>query len=563
MLKTQKRILSVLPLILFCGLFFYSLTNSTTMTRLYVGTSYYLMLGLCVLWLYQLVIFLRHLHFSPKAFLKSYWPGIILALVLTGMIFATVPVHFKILGDETNLLSVSQAMFYNRDANLVSMASYLNGEFQIIDTAIPNRPLLFPFATAVLHSIFGYHYQNAFILNFLVMFVFLAGVYVAVRKTCDPPAAVAAMVLILSYPVLSLYATSGGYDLFSTFFFALVLTLFYHLLKSPHSDRLALLWTSLLMFSNIRYESCIFMAILIVAAFKSIRLKHFTVRAYVYLLTPLLSLPYIWQRILSQGTYENPPGVPLFSMQSFFKHAKIFIQNFMNLNFELPYAGMLNLAAALIIGCLLILVLTKKIQLAPFQKYFVAIVLLCMGVILVIVLSHHFGRYDRPTQARLFIHFSMFCALTPIFLKVCCPSWLRSRSLLAASIVVFLLYHPIAGQHTFINSLVITRVHQSSLKFLKNHSDQNLLVVTSYAGQFTPLNYGAVTIDYANSHRQKIMSAFKRHQYSRVIVLQEIAYATRAPRWPNQRLDSRFKLKPLKEIQVARDRYLRISELLR
>jgi len=68
-----------------------------------------------------------------------------------------------------------------------------------------------------------------------------------------------------------------------------------------------------------------------------------------YALTPLLSLPYIWQRILSQGTYENPLDVPLFSIQSFLKYGQIFIQNFLNLHLDLPYAGLLNIMAVVVI----------------------------------------------------------------------------------------------------------------------------------------------------------------------------------------------------------------------
>ena len=138
------------------------------------------------------------------------------------------------------------------------------------------RPLLFPFAINLIHSILGYRPQNAFILNFILMIILMSGVYIATRKAIDTPSAVAAIFLVLSYPIISISATSGGYDLFSTLFFALILTVFYQFIKSPDARRLAFLWLSLLVFSNIRYESCIFFLFI-----SGISFSIFTIVAFV------------------------------------------------------------------------------------------------------------------------------------------------------------------------------------------------------------------------------------------------------------------------------------------
>jgi len=597
-----KLFLTLLPLILFLALLFSSFNSRQTMGWFFARTSYYFIFALCILWLIQLIGYLTVLRFSLRKLVSTYWPGIAVALVLTSIVFTTVPVQFKILGDETNLLSVSQSMFFDKSAYIISMAKYDNGNFQTVAVDIPNRPLLFPFVISLFHAVFNYHPENVFVLNFLIMFILLTGVNIAIRKAVDANAAIAGMFFILAYPIVSISATSGGYDLFSTTFFALILVVFYHFLKStttrcaggldlpasggftakggkrqgrqepqslrvwktqsPHPEGFAFLWASLLMFANIRYESCIFFVIIVIAAIKYFDWKALKTRAYVYTATPLLSLPYIWQRILSQGTYENPSNLPVFSVQAFIKHGKIFLQNFLNLNLDLPYAGFLNLAAVVIIGYGLKQFVTKKSVLKPFQKYFGFILLLCVATIMVIVLSHHFGRYDRPTQARLFMYFSVFCALTPVFLMALDSGWLTGKKLMIASIVLFLFYHPVAGKHVFINNMVITRIHQHSVAFLKNSSDHDVLIISAYAGQFTPLNYGAVTFQYANHHRATLLAELAAHRYSKILVLQEIDYTTGLPKWENQRLDSHFRLQPLQEIQVFDDRYLRISALV-
>ena len=554
--------LALLPPLLFIGLIIYSLQGRETMTWLFAHTSYYFIFALCLLWLIQLIRYLANSAFSPVDFLKANWPGLFLALVVTSLLFATLPVHFKILGDETNLLSVSQDMYHHKSVYLIEMAKFSYGSPQIIDVSIPNRPLLFPFAVSLIHSILGYDPANAFVLNYIMMFILLCGVYVVIRKAFDPYTAVAGIFLILAYPIITISGTSGGYDLFSTTLFALTLAVFYHLLRSPHPATFAFLWVSLLVLSNIRYESCIFFFILIAAAARFIKLNYFKTDAHVYALTPLLSLPFIWQRFLSQGTYENPSNIPLFSVASFIKHGKIFVANFMNLTLDLPYAGLLNIAAVLIIGYGFYLVVTKKIRLEAHKTWFTTVLLFCIGTIMVIVLSHHFGRYDRPTQARLFMYFSVFCALTPVLLKALKPDWISGKKLMVISLVIFLLYQPLAHSSAFINSMIITRIHQQTQKFLKSLDGSDVFLITSYASQYTALNYSAVTIQYANQHRPDLLAEFKTHRYSNILVIQEIENTTQLPKWGNQRLDPAFKLQPLHRISISRDRYLRISRLV-
>lgn len=560
-LKKFKVLWLLLPVIIFLALVLYSFKSRETMVWLYAKTSYYLLFTLCIVWLTQLIRYLENQNFFLKKFLAAHATGIGMAFVMTCIVFATIPVQFKILGDETNLLSVSQSMLYQKEAYRISMAHYYHDSLIPIKADIPNRPLLFPFATSLIHSVLGYRPQNVFILNFLVMFICLAGVYVTTRKSLDTYSALAAMFLVLACPLFSIYGTSGGYDLFSTLFFAMIILALYDFLKSPASESLAFIWISLLMFSNVRYESCIFFFLILAPSAKFIKLKYFRSYAYLYALTPLLSLPFIWQRILSQGTYENPPDVPLFAFQSFLKHGRIFIQNFLNLQMDLPYAGLLNLFAVVMLGYLAKQILAKKIIFKPYQTYFGFMLGISIAAFLVIVLSHHFGRFDRPTQARLFLNFSLFCALTPMLLKALSPSWISGKKLLIASIVVFLFYHPIAAKHDFINRLIITRIHQNSQEFLENLNDRNVLIITDYSGQFTALSYGAVNFGYANRHRNELLDELRRHRYSKIIVIQEIANRTNRPRSENQLLGPQFQLQAIKEIKVHKDYFIRISSV--
>jgi hypothetical protein len=275
-----------------------------------------------------------------------------------------------------------------------------------------------------------------------------------------------------------------------------------------------------------------------------------------------LSLPFIWQRLLSVGTYENPQGVALFSIQSFLKHSIIFIENLMNLNFDLPYAGLLNLTAPIIIFYILMQVMTKKLVLKRYQMVFGWILAICLSTMLVIVLAHHLGRYDLPTQARLFMYFCVFSSLIPIILRTHGPEWVTGKKLLIASIVVFLIYNPIALKHRFINRMLATRIHHQSLAYLDSLKNRDVLIITAYSGQFTAMNFGAVNFNYANRHRHEILNELKKHLYSQILIIQEIDVDTNLPKYGNQNLDPIFKLNILREVQVLKDRWLRFSSVL-
>ena len=133
---------------------------------------------------------------------------------------------------------------------------------------------------------------------------------------------------------------------------------------------------------------------------------------------------------------------------------------------------------------------------------------------------------------------------------------------MVASFVIFLLYQPLAHSSAFINSMIITRIHQQTQKYLKSLDGSEVLLVTSYASQYTALSYSAVTIQFANQHRHNLLADFKNHRYSKILVIQEIDNSTRRPKYPNQRLDPAFKLQPLRLISISGDRYLRISRLM-
>jgi hypothetical protein len=558
--RSAVYVVNLAALIAFAALLIWSLVCRSEMRRLFANVSYYLTFILVTVWAVHAVLFGKATFFSPTRLLKSYWPGILIAFGLTCVVFLSVKVDFKTLSDETNMLSVSRSMSANKTVLNCTMGKFYYGNLNCINEEIEKRPLVFPFLVNILHTLTGFRYQNAFALNFIIMFLFLAGVYMATRKVLDGCSATAAMFLILSYPVFTIYGTSAGFDLFNSAFFVLLMAVVYHFIKSPSSESFAFLFASLLVFANIRYESSIFLLLVPALVLTKIKWQYLKDYSYLFCITPLLLLPYLWQRVLTANALQNPADVRPFSVTSFIKNAQTFFSIPLHFRDVLPYAGIVTAVSMLIFAYLLVAIVAKKISLNRDQRHFAIVLFVSVVVSSTLYFSHFFGISTHPSSARFFITLSVIFALGPITLRILKPGCVSGSVLLLASVICFLFYHPIAVEGRFINSLTLNRETEHCIRFLDNLNNRNILVVSSRPGQYVAIGYGAVDFNYANNNNAATILEMQRHLYSRLIVFQEISYETGKPA-QDTALNSDYKLNALYEIQTTATEFLRISEV--
>ncbi|WP_155302389.1 hypothetical protein [Desulfosarcina widdelii] len=488
---------------------------------LFVHTSFYMLLTMVSVWSFLLIKYFKATGFSPKSFVVCNWRYFVSAALLTAIIFATTPVGFKTLNDEPVLLSVSQSLLYFRTPHEINEWLNFWGSYSPLSTNIPIRPLLFPFLLQLFHHIAGYHLYHAYILNMVLLFVFFSGVGVCFNKVSDRFTSYAAMLLCAAHPVIAIYGTGGGYDMMAAVFLFLTLVLLFGFIHDTKNERFALLWITLILLANIRHESCAYS--LVIGLFSLTRLNKDGLKRHAWLLlsTGPLMMPYIWQRLLVTGRYENPAGTALFSFDMFCRNGHELLSNFLNIDFFLPYCGVLN-GAAVVIGCVVMFnLMAGRLRVQPKIKIFCRILLACLVVNLVIILSHHAGRYSHATQARFFIIFSLATALTPIIYKLAYPQKLSSRALLCFSIIIMILYHPISMQNSFISSLMENRSYQACREFLKRNKYDHPLVITKWPVQITSMGYSAIGFDYANRHKEKILSDLRNRFFDGIIKFQQ------------------------------------------
>jgi len=564
--RIQKGLIFLL-IVASLGLWGYTGLHPHEVSPLLLHGAYYAVFTLFFSWLFALARYLQFRQFSITGFLRQYRWGILFCLAAALMIEGSVHPSFKTLGDETNLLLTSRAMAFERTVANEMLGVRYFGNFNPIGFGIDQRPFLFPFLTSLVHTILGFNPSNPFRLNALFMVIFLTTAFIVARQVLNGPLSAAAVFAVISYPIFSICGTSGGFDLVSCTFFGFCLILLFSFLRAPSSEGFTLLWATLLMFAYTRYESIVFFFIFLgyVVFLRQVQKSYFSRARLLIVMTPLWLLPLVWTPLVNSDYINDPTVQHLFAPSHFYHHLQELMECQTNFQFILPFNTVWNWLAFLVMGCLAVeIFVRKKIFQKPEQYRFALIFTVSILLSLTVVLSHFAGYYTRPTQARYFLPFSVLCAVIPFF-------WLATWSkeildkfsipILLGTIGFFLLYHPLAVEGRFINSLPPNRdVYFAHEMIERQFPDKRIMIITEIPSEFTALEYGAVDFDFANAKAPLVLSRLQRHLYQDILVIQHITYATQAPP-PGERLSSAYPLETLTEYETSDDSFLRISRV--
>jgi len=568
-MRTFQNILVFLLAIASLGLWVYTGLHTQDMSPFLLHGTYYGMSTLFFLWSYSIVRVLELRQFSMTDFLRRYGWGLLLCLGMTLVIYISVKPSFKTLSDETNLLSTSHAMLYGKlNTNEMQAIRYF-GNLNAITTSIDKRPALFPFLTTLLHTIRGFDAKNAFLVNAILMFVFLSAVFICARQTFSGPISAAAVFLVASVPIFSICGTSGGIDFIACFFLGLSLVILFQFLKKPSSELFGLLWMTLLMCANTRLESVVFLFIFMGFLFiwGLVRWAYLKENRLLIVMAPLWLLILFWGTLVNSVYLVDQPGEKhLFSLTHLHHNLLEFLKGQFDFRFYLPYDNLLHLLAViLIVGLFWGILIRKRIFQERAQKRFALVFVISLVVQLTIALAHFAGFYTFPTASRMFLPFAVTCALMPMFWLATYPqeSFAKgSKLILLGSIVLFVLYHPIAVEGRFINWLNLNRETYFEHDVVQHlWPDKKILIVSEVPSQFTALEYGAIDFDTANMNIPKFMAGLIRHLYQDIIVVQRIMYDTNAPDKKNV-LNPAYSLQTLTEYETADNCFIRISKVV-
>jgi hypothetical protein len=186
------------------------------------------------------------------------WASVAVVALCGSVLLVHEAFGFKIVMDELMLLGTSMNMHFTRTVQTPFRGSDIHGTFVIVEGRMDKRPLFFPFLESVIHDLAGYRPENAFILNAVLVFVFLALVFVAGRKLAGRRAGWLGVILFAGLPLLGQNATGGGFELLNLVMILATLLLGARFIEKRDGASFTALCYSALLLTQVRYESAIF-----------------------------------------------------------------------------------------------------------------------------------------------------------------------------------------------------------------------------------------------------------------------------------------------------------------
>ena len=223
-------LLPVLTLTLLVG-------ESKYVEPLFVNATYYLLMVLVASWA---VVNLQPASKLTKTavvdWIKANKAGILVSLAVTVITALAVHPALRVLADETNLLGTSKNFFFNKTATFTTTGKYYYDNFWDAGVVIDRRPSLFPFLVSLLHVVRGYSYTNVFLLNLLVLPVFVLTSYRLAKSLGGEVFGVAAALLVSAHPITLISVRSGGFDFLAAFFSVLIIKNFLDHCRAPSAE---------------------------------------------------------------------------------------------------------------------------------------------------------------------------------------------------------------------------------------------------------------------------------------------------------------------------------------
>jgi hypothetical protein len=133
-----------------------ALSDTATTQRLFIDTTYYLLLVTVSCWAGTYLHAARDVRREAVvAWLKENWPGLLVAAALTVTAALAVEPALRVLSDEANLVGTSKNFFASKSATFTVSGKNYYDSYWDIDVAIDRRPTLFPFLVSLVHALCG------------------------------------------------------------------------------------------------------------------------------------------------------------------------------------------------------------------------------------------------------------------------------------------------------------------------------------------------------------------------------------------------------------------------
>jgi Dolichyl-phosphate-mannose-protein mannosyltransferase len=539
------------------------LTDARYTQPFFVHTTYYFLSVTVLCWAGTYLHAAREVRRETiAAWVKENWRGIAAALAVTLIALLAVHPALRMLSDEANLVGTSKNLFTSQTATFTVSGKNYYGSYWDVDVIIDQRPPLFPFLVSLVHVVCGYSYRNVFLLNLLMLPVFVLVSYRLAKSLGSETFATVASLFVVAHPIVLIAARSGGFDFLALFFAVLVSKGFLDYSREASAAKLAILWMNLCMFAEIRYESALFMVpvVALLIVFRMVTWSTLRPYALIYVLTPAYLMPRIWQAVLRGSVPKQEPGAVAFSFENVGYNAYEYFKPILSPLHSYPAHSAVILALG-IVGCTLWLRSNRQGLLAVDwqQLRFPIFVLAWMLLQATILFTYTWGRAQAPAAARLFVVIDAFFSFAAAWaLSVSLRRW---KPFVTVMLAAGMLAIPIsvASQHRMLNRMTQTRESATTWRFFESLHEKRILIITDRPNHFTIMDYGAMDFDSAKRD-PVIFEAFANRLFYDIYVIQQISLSTKQPLpgydlWPTRRMETML------EFQNDADVLVRISRV--
>lgn len=263
--------------------------------------GYYYIFGLFLLFTLFAWRVVRDRESVWRGWLRPSWPALAIAGAAAFAIWCD-PFKHKILFDEYVLQGTAFQMHVTKEVGTITRAYNLEGSWQPFEMFLDKRPYFFAFLISLLHDFTGYRLTNVYVLNASLAPLCLALVYWLARTVTNRGPALVAVALLGTLPLFGQQASGAGMEMHNLTMLVLVMVLAVLYLRVPDDDRLSLLVLGMLLLSQSRYESVIFVApvaLVIVAGW--LRAGR-VLLPWPLVIAPLLLVPYAWHKRVVDAT---------------------------------------------------------------------------------------------------------------------------------------------------------------------------------------------------------------------------------------------------------------------
>ena len=534
----------------------------------FAAMGYYGILGSFLLWFG--VLLTHHPHWAElRRLCFAHWPALALAAALVVGAFFASPPRFRILADETELLSAAMGLY---DAHVPRKAAelvYRFGGFQdLVDYGYGKRPLAFPFLIYVAHAVLGYHAEiNAFVVNGVCGFGLLVAFYALLDRHLSRFSAWLGMALLGAFPLVVLCMTSGGFEIANLFFGMLVLLAFDRLLQWRSGRAASVLLATALVAAQVRYESAIFaLAVVPWIVFLLPRGEWFRL-GWSVVPVPLLLVPAVWQRRinLDSAVFEVHNGGPVFAWRYVGHNLSRAFEFFTAGREAYGTIGPLFWLASLgfVVWAVRGLRRPKALRSRPGVLASVAIGVAVLH--LAVLMAYYSGDLTLQIALRLglvFIPFVVVLALVVLrtFLG---EGRVAQTAMTVGALGLVLHYWPIAGRNEATREIVVYREFTGVLEFLQQrYPDKNVLLITDFSHLYVPFRYGALKFERVRQNPEGLAHRMRQAQAKEVVAVQRVDVQT-GEAVQATALGPRFQLKTLAECGLSITYKLRFARVER